>query len=83
MIIFQAETLVLIYKLHKVTYCEDLSNILRTVLVFDTFATGSYKSVPIGFAAPKQFIHLTVKSTTNELTETKFDTVDFYAINIC
>jgi hypothetical protein len=46
-----------------------------------TFATESYKSVPIGFATPGQLIHLIVKSNksrTNEVTETKFDTAGFY-----
>ena len=48
-------------------------------MFFDTFATGSYKSVPIGLATPGQFINLTTKynSRTNERTETKFDTGDF------
>ena len=81
-IIFQAETLVLIYKLHTIQSYEDsnLRSIFRTVIVFWHFATGSYKSVPIGFATPGQFIYLTTKSNnsrTNEQTETKFGTGEF------
>jgi len=55
-------------------------------LFFDTFAKGSYKSVPIGFATPGQFIRLKTKSIisrTKELTETKFDTGDFQSIKMC